>query len=278
MLAEFIADPVRLNQLLWNVLLFSNKNGAVKGDVYFTICDNVLYAVSCDDFIIMEDKIALIEGSHDGDSPNREFTISNADLKLIEKYSRDYKETITIILGEGTIKVGATEYSIGSPDLELWPILVELVGQDTPSTVPPADFYINPDRLKQIPRMKIDGDHPVAMRYIAADDQVMLAFLHGTSVRGILTSMSVEVLRDRGVHMWDDPEWVQPYIERVGVAVALSESKLPIAQQPEEWNDSVVAKHNGKPKNLTARVEYDTPLSTEAPAHVNAEEHVEYGF
>lgn len=298
---NFVVDGVRLMELLWNVLLFANKSGATKGDVHFSIDPETkrLYAVACDDFVVVQDNIELTSS----DLSYFSFTLDNASVKALEKKSRDWKETVDISLltSVGEIQVGNFEsIKFDLPDTELWKLLVDVVQTETPSLTAPSDWYLNPDRLKNIPRMKIEGhrdpdkrDQPVAFRYIQGD-QIMLAFLYGPSVRGVITSMDEEVLKKRGVTMFDN--YVERFTEK---HKASNELERRIEQAPENegppWDidednqDKVdpdgfihdlqgVRAKDYLPENLTAQVQYDAPVSDEAPVHVNEEEFNEYGY
>ncbi len=230
-------NAVRLNQLLWNATLFTTKTGATEGRVFFSVrvgahWDITMFA--CDDFIVVQDSVAfsVTEQENAVVIEPMQFTISVADLKEFEKATRDIKENIDITIMDGHIGFvqvepadsGETEevvysYAYTHPG-QVWGYLIELTeaGQEFSGDFTGTTFYINPDRFKQIPRMKIEGDHPLAFRYGQVEEQQMIGFRYGPTVRGTITSMDIEKLIAREVHIWPhEDEEVEPYVEVIPV-------------------------------------------------------------
>ncbi len=270
-------DAVRFNQLLWNATLFTNKTGATEGRVFFSLrvgehWDITMFA--CDDFIVVQDSIpfGITEQENAVVIEPLQFTMSLADVKELEKQTREFKEQFIFTIVDDALSYTSGddvhEFPFEGPS-QVWGYLIEVAeaGQQFSADFTGTTFYINPDRLKQIPRMKIDGDHPLAFRYGRFEDQQMIGFRYGPLVRGTITSMDVAVLKERAVHIWpgENEEGVSPHVV-VTESVTTDEDVTPFDHgdpaEPPPWD-----------------VDGPTNLDTEDKlAHVDKDQMREFGF
>lgn len=201
-------EAVRFNQMLWNALLFTPKAGVTNGRVFFSVRTEShwdLTVFACDDFVVVQDSTPFRNTEQDNAVAfdNTQFALPLAVVKALETATRTITGDIEISIAEGKFLCLDSDQEVEVPE-QIWGDLTELVGTEWAPTEFALDFYLNPDRLKQIPRMKIPGDHPVGFRYALHGDQTMVPFIYGPTVRGVITSMDEKVLIERGVYIWGE--------------------------------------------------------------------------
>lgn len=284
----------RINQLLWNALLFTPKGGAVEGKIFFSVKDQELFVFACDDFIVVRDKVTLVTGK--STLEHKQFALPIAAVKDMEAETRKAKGDVEVQLDAGQFSLDGEGMAVVQHQTEhpsqVWGDLVELLNsaERFEDGATASTFYLNPDRLKQIPRMKIEGhmpkdkqDQPLCFRYGSLNDQVMLAFKLGPSVAGLITSMDESVLRGRGVVVWDF-EFLSEAIAHSAAGTVKEIDKVTLTADDVPWDEDGptniditqgVRANDWKP----LRVEYTDPVDpTVVPDHVDADEHGRYGF
>lgn len=311
---SLVVDAEAFTRLLWNANLFTPKTGVVEATVFFSIRVGAhwdLTMVACDDFIVVQDSIPFRVTEQDNAViiEPMQFTLPRAFVIDFEKEVRKVKGYVefSVIDGHFTARLEQTE---DADDLimsekydtpaQVWGELLEILEAEySPAS---EACYINPERLKQIPRMKIEGDHPVGWYLAKGDGQVVVPFIYGPTVKGIITSMNEQKLIERGVHTWGtvaDPEVQYSVGDKVTVGgiefTKIAEPEVPFdhgdPSDPPPWDErgptnidtndgkdlqGVRAKHWSP---IGTRVEYTDPVDPDVtPDHVNAEEYEEYGY
>lgn len=248
-----------LRRLLFNVQLFSGPKTATAGSILLRVREDTLTAYASDDFVLYTETIAV-------SSSDTALTLSLDQVKILTKEIKDSTEEYTEVAGESV-----AEDSI-------WSVLVSLGGRDWVSDNS-GDFYVNPKRLSNLYRIRLEDkeDQPIGLRHSSFEGQDVLVFIYGPRVRGIITSMSEEVLRGRGCFLWGD---VSELTDPGQLEDSVAEEEL---SEPPPWDvesaglDGVRREHHKTEPRY--RVEYtDAVDTTIAPDHVDKEAFNEYGF
>ncbi len=194
-------DVTRLHQALWNSLLFTTKTAITAGKILFKVqvTTGAITLFACDDFIAVQDSVEFSVTEQAAQDVS--FTLPLATVKALETATRTLSGQIEISITEGKFLCLDSDEHFGEVD-EAWNEIVDLATTPWNPTEFALDFYLNPDRLKQIPRMKIPGDHPVGFRYAMVGEQTVVPFIYGSTVAGVIISMDEATLAERSVYLW----------------------------------------------------------------------------
>ncbi len=297
----------RLAAALWNASLFTPKTGVVSGQVLFQIGSDKIAVFSCDDFIVVREEIAASDISPD--LQDSEFALPIAEIKKLEADLRKIEGFIEIQRNNDLFGCLGFGIEIQQPLFE-WKDLIPLLeeAQSFSSGAIAPTFYLNTERLKQIPRMKVEGDHPLAFRYGYIEGlESTIGFRLGWKIQGVITTMNDEVLLKRGVALWNEDDEAEPYIENIPIGSTMNVAGFEftkVSDNPFEGEPEVPFDHGdpcdpppwdvdsptnidldplggvkAKDYNPPTRVQYTDPVDISvAPDHVNEEEFHAYGF
>lgn len=210
-----IVDVPRLNELFWNLSLMTPKVGVTEGNALLWFCDTTLTGYACDDFILVED---VVQTDQTGLDISRLVAVDQ--LKKADAWTRMVTgENVQISFDDDGIILRG-EVPEGSPDTfviettpfeaDPWTNLIHMLDQVVqPGKLP--DRYLrwalNPDRLRNIARMKTPGDNPIDFSQCSLNgfgDVATWAFKLGPTVTGVITPMDRDKLRERGCSLWEN--------------------------------------------------------------------------
>lgn len=214
-MTNFQIEATQLNELFWNLALFTPKNGTTDGRALINVIGSGITGLACDDYIVIQDRREVFLRQEVG----LMLTVSVADLKTIETWSRKAEGLLTVgydggqltFVGEGS-ELKDISQTIESRRVagEMWSQIGAFVDDNTLTGTVDVDRYekwaLNPDRLKNIPRLKIPDDHPVDFRMCTIsgfEDVATWQFKYGPTIIGCVMPMDREVLKTKGVSMWN---------------------------------------------------------------------------
>lgn len=210
---SFRVDAVRFNEMVSNAALFTPKNGVTEGNALFAVVADIFWMYASDNFVIVRDETPA---SFNDEKTERTFLIPVAQLKAADMWSRKVPEgpiTLSFDLDELTLSAEGVEdifFCVGDFAAEPWAALGDLVNKDSVDSGGNPDRYktwaLNPERLRNIARLKVGkDDHPIDLRQATLpgwEDVALWQFRLGPNIRGVITPMDRDKLRDRGCHLW----------------------------------------------------------------------------
>lgn len=194
---KIVVDPKRLNALCWNAVLFTPKAGSTGGRALFSVARGIFGIQACDDFVAVSD---LAETLEEEDQFGYEFTLSVTDIKKLDVLTRTLTEPVELSICEAQLHVLDDVFETAVPE-SFWMDIVDLIETEHSAAFYAKDVYLNPERLARVARLKTEGDQPLGLRFELNDSgQEIVRFIYGPTIHGVITSMSEETLRGRGVH------------------------------------------------------------------------------
>lgn len=191
------------SQILWrmaaNALIYANKASSVQGYTYWIIRDGDLYVCSYDDYFAIVDR-------HDGPGlAEQDLTalLDYKDLQELEKSLRDAE-------GETDLKeipwADPQEAILGvytsAQRLVYGELLGDLRGELFEASM---DWAVHPDRLRKLSLLHPRKGYPLSFRSYDYQDQHLLCFRYGPTVRGVISLLDESILASKftkGLEIW----------------------------------------------------------------------------
>jgi hypothetical protein len=195
-----------LDRVIQNILLFADSKATRLREVFFEPEGDFLNVYSCDDYVTLTDKLELTEGVL-----REKFSLSVPDVdslgdwikkdrKVVHKYDITLRPKFTGMVFEseemstedGEDNIFLT-YTVSNDSA--WEIVKELICPE--NQVLEADhFYVRPERLAKLSRIKADREAPISMRFVDVRGLMVIQFKKGSTAYGAIMPVRPDKVRE----------------------------------------------------------------------------------
>lgn len=205
----------RLSQLLWNMALYTSKVGVTEGAILFLINGPSLIAYACDDYIAISDEAYPTSIIGTGVA---KLVASLEQTKLVEAWSRklssEDRVIVKIDLDESLMVFESSDsyqvIDVDSDPGDVWTDIAYIIDDESQQSIGSSanwdTWAINPDRLKNLSRLKLPDDSPIDFKKktVRVQNHTIAAwkFLMGPTIRGVVMPMDRDVLKEKGCTLW----------------------------------------------------------------------------
>lgn len=209
-------STVRLNEALWNGLLFTPKDGITEGKIFVAYDGDlgVFQVYASDNFITIEDNTPVENSDLDSFS----FQISITEAKRVEGWLRNVVDEFVVMFVEDDNFTLAGEINPSSGvDSEIrvsytypndvWADLLDIFEHANRMDAEPVAWVawaLNLDRLKQLGRLKGTGHNLIDFLSLSYGVDHVWGMKIGNNISGVLLPMNRSRLRERGCVLWSD--------------------------------------------------------------------------
>jgi hypothetical protein len=186
-----------LARITANVMKFVNpKSIYLPGEMRFYLTNDELSCYACDDYIALTDKCPVLGGTS-----GRDFVLSLANVKDLEKFAREAKKFDITIRHEGSIVTfGSDENNLKFETLEYreenWEIVDFILFEDLEPTEL-GKLYFRPERFTKFSQLKHDKDAPMVWDFVEGNGHPLVRLKIGETLRGVIRPVTPEKVAEQ---------------------------------------------------------------------------------
>lgn len=196
---------LELDRLLQNLLLFADEKAMALNEILLLVKDDRLFGFACDDYVVISDSIVYPWGI--GPAP-RAFLIEDIekvaewvkrDKKVVHKYDILIQPKMTGVIFEcdetSTEDVTDNIFIRDAVPSENWKVVHKVLNEDLPLMMI-QEFAVRPERLSKLWRLKADKEAPIDLRGVELDNQLLLQFKKGDTLKGSIMPVQRQNVRE----------------------------------------------------------------------------------